>query len=257
MIYSGGAKMSKSKGNVVAPGRDRGRATAPTRCGCTRCSWARPTPTRSGPTPASPGPARFVRSAYRVVSEIAERTHGRPAAGLRRRRPGRRTWPGRQHRTDRARQRRHRPAPALQHRDRRLHGAAERDLARRASRCTAIRPASACCAPPPARWCRCCSRSRRTWPRSCGSGWAASGCGRSRGPSPTSAFLAADTYECVVQVNGKVRDRVQLPRGLDRDAMLAAARDAAERARAHRRQGGRQGDRRARQARQHRRTLNN
>ena len=43
-------------------------------------------------------------------------------------------------------------------------------------------------------------------------------------PVADERFLASDTFECVVQVNGKVRDRVQLARGLDRDAMLAAAR---------------------------------
>ena len=57
MIYRGGAKMSKSKGNVVAPddvveqyGADALRLYS--------CSWARPTRTRSGPTPA--WRARFV-----------------------------------------------------------------------------------------------------------------------------------------------------------------------------------------------------
>ena len=55
MIYRFGAKMSKSKGNVVVARRARSSATAPTRCGSTSCSWGRPTRTRSGRTRASRG----------------------------------------------------------------------------------------------------------------------------------------------------------------------------------------------------------
>ena len=54
MIYYQGAKMAKSKGNVIAP-TPWSSSSAPTRCGCTRSSWGRPSRTRSGSTAASPG----------------------------------------------------------------------------------------------------------------------------------------------------------------------------------------------------------
>ncbi len=53
MIYYKGAKMSKSKGNVVSPDEHGGASTAPTRCGATCSSWARPRATPSGTTRAS------------------------------------------------------------------------------------------------------------------------------------------------------------------------------------------------------------
>ena len=71
-------------------------------------------------------------------------------------------------------------------------------------------------------------------------------------PQADERFLVRDTFTLVVQVNGKVRGRVQLARGLDRDGMLAAAR-ALPNVRAHSGwQDGREGDRRARPAREHR-----
>ena len=44
-------------------------------------------------------------------------------------------------------------------------------------------------------------------------------------PVADEAMLVADQLDDAVQVNGKVRGRVQLARGLDRDGMLAAARE--------------------------------
>ena len=38
------------------------------------------------------------------------------------------------------------------------------------------------------------------------------------------AFLEADTFELVVQVNGKVRDRVEAPTGASKDELLGLAR---------------------------------
>ena len=71
MIYRDGAKMSKSKGNVVAPDEHiaplRRRRAAPLH----RCSWARPRRTPSGPTAASPAlplPAAGVA----LVGDVAE-----------------------------------------------------------------------------------------------------------------------------------------------------------------------------------------
>ena len=47
-----------------------------------------------------------------------------------------------------------------------------------------------------------------------------------RGPSADERLLEADTYTCVVQVNGKLRDRLELPRGLDDQAVLERVRES-------------------------------
>ena len=44
-------------------------------------------------------------------------------------------------------------------------------------------------------------------------------------PAADSQFLEADTFELVVQVNGKVRDRVEAPTGASKEELLALARD--------------------------------
>jgi len=44
-------------------------------------------------------------------------------------------------------------------------------------------------------------------------------------PEADQAFLEQDTFELVVQVNGKVRDRVPAPAAADKDQLLALARD--------------------------------
>jgi leucyl-tRNA synthetase len=43
-------------------------------------------------------------------------------------------------------------------------------------------------------------------------------------PVADERYLVVDTFECVVQVNGKVRDRVTLDRSLSSQEVLAAAR---------------------------------
>jgi leucyl-tRNA synthetase len=43
-------------------------------------------------------------------------------------------------------------------------------------------------------------------------------------PAADPAFLESDTFELVVQVNGKVRDRVEAPSGASRDDLIALAR---------------------------------
>ncbi len=66
-------------------------------------------------------------------------------------------------------------------------------------------------------------------------------------PEADLSLLERDVVEVVVQVNGKLRDRVQAPAG----ATPRGARDlarAAQRSGAYRRQAGHQGDRRAGQA---------
>jgi leucyl-tRNA synthetase len=44
-------------------------------------------------------------------------------------------------------------------------------------------------------------------------------------PVADPAFLETDSFELVLQVNGKVRDRVQAPSGASRDELLALARE--------------------------------
>ena len=51
MVLKDGAVMSKSKGNVVDPGRHAAEVRRRRRCGCTSCSWRRPRRKSSGATP--------------------------------------------------------------------------------------------------------------------------------------------------------------------------------------------------------------
>ena len=66
------------------------------------------------------------------------------------------------------------------------------------------------CRSPPSRPPRCCSRSRRTSPRSCTRRSPAGASGRRRGRAPTSGCSQRDTVTVVVQVNGKVRDSIEV-----------------------------------------------
>ena len=70
----------------------------------------------------------------------------------------------------------------------------------------------------------CCSRMRCTSPRSCGSVSATSGCGSSPGPRPIRGTLERDIFELVVQVNGKVRDRLEVATNLSDDELVARAK---------------------------------
>ena len=80
------------------------------------------------------------------------------------------------------------------------------------------------------RWC--CRCSRRTPPRRCGSGSATSR--RSRWPAGRGrpALLVEDSVTCVVQVEGKVRDRLEVSPDIGEDALreLALASEAVVRA---------------------------
>jgi leucyl-tRNA synthetase len=51
-------------------------------------------------------------------------------------------------------------------------------------------------------------------------------------PTHDEAMLQRDTIELVLQVNGKVRDRIEVPAGLPEDELIARAR-ASERVQAH------------------------
>ena len=72
-------------------------------------------------------------------------------------------------------------------------------------------------------------------------------------PQVDPAALAQDEIELVLQVNGKLRGKLVVPAGADRDAIEAAARASAEVAKHGGRRAGEEGDRRAGAARQCRR----
>ncbi len=74
-------------------------------------------------------------------------------------------------------------------------------------------------------------------------------------PQAEEALLEREVYELVCQVNGKVRDRVQAARRRAREELKDLCRAAPNVHGARRRQGDRQGDRRAGQAREPRRAL--
>ena len=57
-------------------------------------------------------------------------------------------------------------------------------------------------------------------------------CGRSRGRWRTRRCSRASEVELVCQVNGKVRDRIEVPAGLPEEELIALAR-ASERVQAH------------------------
>ena len=148
-------------------------ATAPTRCGSTSCSWARPRQDKEWQDAGVEGTSRFLRAA--VARRRARQLEREPAG-----RAGARATPlaRKAHADDREGDRRHRAAlPASTRRSRR-DGARQR--ARRARRPTRRARGSR-----PRRRSRLSSRMRRTSPRSCGSGWATSGCGSSPGRSRT------------------------------------------------------------------------
>ena len=86
MIRMDGSKMSKSKGNLVAP-EHTSTPSGPTPCACSTCSWARrpttstgrPRPTRS--STAATGSSRVWRLAMGGSSRRGPRPCPRPAAG--------------------------------------------------------------------------------------------------------------------------------------------------------------------------------
>ena len=71
-------------------------------------------------------------------------------------------------------------------------------------------------------------------------------------PVADTSLLERATFELVVQVNGKVRDRVEVPADASEDELVAAARGVRARAQLHRRCRSAADDRRAPEARQHR-----
>ena len=74
-------------------------------------------------------------------------------------------------------------------------------------------------------------------------------------PEADPAYLVDDTIEIPVQINGKVRAKIEVAAGLDTDALEAAARARRQGRRAPGRRDRPQGHRRPRQARQLRHRL--
>ena len=250
MITRDGAKMSKSRGNVVSPALDRRalrRRHGPLLHPLRRSS-------RAGRGLVGQGRGRCLpvpRAAVAAGGGVADRREGRVPGQLRRSAPERR-----------------RAALA-----RKTHWAIEKvgDLTYAASASTPPSPPSwSCSTNPPAcarrpscrpsaspsrRRPRCCSRSPRTSAPTSTSGSPASASGSSPGRPPTSPCCERDSYELVCQVNGKVRDRVQARTGAPEQELRDLCLGGRQRPRPHRRPRDRQGDRGAGQARQPRRPL--
>jgi len=224
MIYKDGAKMSKSKGNVVAPDELLARYGADALRMYT-LFLGPPADDKEWTDTGIAGPSRFLDRAFRIGSEVAARTSGAPLPAY--------DGTG--------------DVPAARDLALVVHGAIERvtdDIGRRLQFNTAIahcmellnaieksravlyddpqgavvlRHATGSLA----------SLVQPFAPHLAEELWQRLGGERLwtvPWPVADERYLAADTFECVVQVNGKVRDRVEVPRGLDRDALLAQAR---------------------------------
>ena len=235
MIYRFGAKMSKSKGNVVSPDEliERFGADA-----------LRLYILFMGPADQDKewqdtgveGTSRFVQRLWRVVHEELEREPTGVTTGTAARAQGARD--------DREGERRHRAPVRLQHAGLGGDGARERAVEDLRRPGVAVRRRDGGVADPAVRAAR---RRGALVARS-----ATRACGRSHGPSPTSRSSSETTIELVVQVNGKVRDRIQVAAGLPDDELIALAK-ASEKVQAHLNGEEPQRVRRAGQARQLRR----
>ena len=234
-VQLGGTKMSKTKGNVLGPTRSS-PPTGRTRCGCTSSSSGPPTRTWSGRTRGS----RASRASCAGCGGSCTRS---PRA--RRAAPRRHAARAQDARDDREGHRRHRAAPLVQHRHLRDHGARERALAQHLGSGCALR----------------CGDGRVVDPalRAARHGGAVAGA-RARGalwkvawPVADEAMLERDTFELVVQVNGRVRDRFVVPARAHRRRARRAGKGIGQGTALPRRRRGQADGRRARQARQLRR----
>jgi leucyl-tRNA synthetase len=222
MIYKDGAKMSKSKGNVVAPDEIVARYGADSLRLYT-LFLGPPDADKEWTDSGVAGPYRFCAGAFRTVSEIAERTDGAPLPAL-----------GEVPETavELARETHRAVAQVTDDVSRRLQfntaiaalmkllNAIERhrgDLFGDPDGERVLRSAAGTLvsllqpfAP---------HLAEELWHRLGGSRlW------EEPWPQAEERFLQADTFECVVQVNGKVRDRVELPRGASKTEVLEVVR---------------------------------
>jgi leucyl-tRNA synthetase len=225
MIYKDGAKMSKSKGNVVAPDEIVSRYGADALRLYT-LFMGPPDADKEWTDTGVAGPYRFLDRAYRVVSGIAASTGGQPCPTIS-------TLPDDPAAADLLRRTHATIAKVTDDVNRRLQfntaiaacmellNAIERARGRlsgtsggdqvlrfaAASLVAVIQPFAP-------------HIGEELWSRLGGERlWA------ERWPAADPRFLVADTFECVVQINGKLRDRVTLPRGLSEEEVVAAVRD--------------------------------
>ena len=208
-----GAKMCKSQGQRGGARRAASSATAPTRCACTCCSWRPPEDDAEWSDKGVDGRvvswsgcgalvSRAGRPARRPTARPelrgdAQRAGARAQGPLRRRQGRPTTSPSASTST-----RRSRPADGAGERADRAAREPARGRPGRAQRCARARPRS-----------RCCPRSRRTSRRSCGRRWAATAVTASAGPRPTRRCWSRDAMTLMVQVNGKLRDRLEVAPG--------------------------------------------
>ncbi len=206
MITHQGAKMSKSKGNVISPSAYVERYGADT-ARCYILFLGPPAQDADWSDSGVGGVYRFLSRVWRLAEAV--RAAGRRAGVVRSGRPrGRRARAGAQGALGDRQGHRGRRAVPVQHRDRGADGARERRLPRAGP--TTTRPRRAPSRSPRSRPPRCCSRSRRTSPRSCTRPSPASACGSAPWPRADERLLQRDTVTVVVQVNGKVRDSIEV-----------------------------------------------
>ena len=210
-----GKRMSKSQGGVSPERADRPLRRR-------RDSHLHPLPGAGRPGHRlEPGRDRGDRALHPPA--VAGRARGCRAAGV----AGRRRHAARAQgaRDDRARLRRHRPALRLQHADRRGDGARERAVEGAGRSGGAVRRRDGRVAAAAVHAARGRGAVGRARPH-------VAAVDARRGRRYDESMLQRDTIELVLQVNGKVRDRIQVPAGLPEDELIARAR-ASERVQAH------------------------
>ena len=187
MIYYQGAKMSKSKGNVINPDDHVERYGADT-LRLYILFMGPPELDVEWQDQGIEGTFRFLGRVWRLVNEIVEKVEPLSNSDFNRR--GRRSaQAGAQGQPDHSQgERRRIRAFPLQHRHQRRHGAGQRRLSGQGRAVRDRRRQAACCVSSPRPWSSCSIRSRRTSAPSSGSAWATSVSGSSPGPGPTSAF---------------------------------------------------------------------
>ena len=201
-------------------------ASAPTPCASTCCSWARRPTTSSGATAGwrGSGASSTASGAWWAASPpaaLAERPTPREPGG----RAGRAGAGAQGRGHHREGERATSPSASRSTRPSRPCRSwstwPPRAWARASTPASGPRPRCATRPRPP---CRCSSRSRPTSPASCGRRWAASALWREPWPEADPAFLERETVTIVVQVNGKLRDRMEVARGHRPTPTLVARR---------------------------------